>query len=133
MCVQMLQRVIMLAAESLKVLEHQLIDGSQKQDVRVGEYCLHDLSTICKWIFAISVFSCVLCISVGDFASSSGRLRCCDSPKPKAGPPARPGSRSSGHHLQQGRDVWQCGSAWRAPSSHRLQPCVPLPGRAKSE
>lgn len=46
MCVQMLQRVIMVAAESLKVLEHQLIDGSQKQDVRVGEYCLHDLSTI---------------------------------------------------------------------------------------
>ncbi|XP_031592054.2 nucleolar protein 6 [Oreochromis aureus] len=33
--IQMLQRVIMVAAESLKVLEHQLIDGSQKQDVRV--------------------------------------------------------------------------------------------------
>lgn len=36
MCVQMLQRVVMLAAESLKVLEHQLMDGSQMQDVRVG-------------------------------------------------------------------------------------------------
>uniref|UniRef100_A0AAX7TI89 Nucleolar protein 6 n=1 Tax=Astatotilapia calliptera TaxID=8154 RepID=A0AAX7TI89_ASTCA len=33
--IQMLQRVIMVAAESLKVLENQLIDGSQKQDVRV--------------------------------------------------------------------------------------------------
>ncbi|XP_070820091.1 nucleolar protein 6 [Chaetodon trifascialis] len=33
--VQMLQRVVMLAAESLKVLERQLMDGSQMQDVRV--------------------------------------------------------------------------------------------------
>ncbi|XP_017283451.1 nucleolar protein 6 isoform X2 [Kryptolebias marmoratus] len=33
--IQMLQRVMMVAAESLKVLEHQLIDGSQMQDVRV--------------------------------------------------------------------------------------------------
>lgn len=33
--VQMLQRVMMVAAESLKVLEHQLMDGDQKQDVRV--------------------------------------------------------------------------------------------------
>ncbi|XP_037114528.1 nucleolar protein 6 [Syngnathus acus] len=33
--VQILQRVVMLAAESLKVLEHQLMDGSQIQDVRV--------------------------------------------------------------------------------------------------
>lgn len=33
--VQMLQRVILVAAESLKVLEHQLMDGSQTQDVRV--------------------------------------------------------------------------------------------------
>ncbi|CAB1418816.1 unnamed protein product [Pleuronectes platessa] len=33
--VQMLQRVVMVAAESLKVLEHQLMDGSQIQDVRV--------------------------------------------------------------------------------------------------
>uniref|UniRef100_A0A4W6G8X9 Nucleolar protein 6 n=1 Tax=Lates calcarifer TaxID=8187 RepID=A0A4W6G8X9_LATCA len=32
-CVQMLQRVVMVAAESLKVLEHQLMDGSQTQDV----------------------------------------------------------------------------------------------------
>lgn len=32
----MLQRVVMVAAESLKVLEHQLMDGSQIQDVRVG-------------------------------------------------------------------------------------------------
>lgn len=34
--VQMLHRVVMLAAESLKVLEHQLMDGGQVQDVRVG-------------------------------------------------------------------------------------------------
>ncbi|KAM3610678.1 uncharacterized protein V6R79_007135 [Siganus canaliculatus] len=34
--VQMLQRVVMVAAESLRVLEHQLMDGSQKQDVRVA-------------------------------------------------------------------------------------------------
>lgn len=34
--VQMLHRVVMLAAESLKVLEHQLMDGGQMQDVRVG-------------------------------------------------------------------------------------------------
>lgn len=33
--VQMLQRAVMLAAESLRVLENQLIDSSQKQDVRV--------------------------------------------------------------------------------------------------
>ncbi|XP_060893920.1 nucleolar protein 6 [Labrus mixtus] len=33
--VQMLQRIVMVAAESLKVLEHQLMDGSQIQDVRV--------------------------------------------------------------------------------------------------
>uniref|UniRef100_A0A673CSG7 Nucleolar protein 6 n=1 Tax=Sphaeramia orbicularis TaxID=375764 RepID=A0A673CSG7_9TELE len=33
--VQMLQRVVMVAAESLKVLEHQLMDSSQIQDVRV--------------------------------------------------------------------------------------------------
>ncbi|XP_044225414.1 nucleolar protein 6 [Thunnus albacares] len=33
--VQMLQRVVMVAAESLKVLEHQLMDGAQIQDVRV--------------------------------------------------------------------------------------------------
>ncbi|XP_038125796.1 nucleolar protein 6 [Cyprinodon tularosa] len=33
--VQMLQRVMMVAAESLKVLEQQLMDGSQIQDVRV--------------------------------------------------------------------------------------------------
>lgn len=33
---QMLQRVVAVAAESLKVLEHQLMDGSQTQDVRVG-------------------------------------------------------------------------------------------------
>lgn len=36
-CFQMLQRVIMVAAESLKVLEHQLMDGSQIQDVRVSK------------------------------------------------------------------------------------------------
>lgn len=35
-CLQMLQRVVMLAAESLMVLEHQLMDGDQIQDVRVG-------------------------------------------------------------------------------------------------
>uniref|UniRef100_A0A7N8YJ63 Nucleolar protein 6 n=1 Tax=Mastacembelus armatus TaxID=205130 RepID=A0A7N8YJ63_9TELE len=33
--IQMLQRVVMVAAESLNVLEHQLIDGSQMQDIRV--------------------------------------------------------------------------------------------------
>eukprot|EP00064_Thunnus_orientalis_P006231 superscaffoldBa00000642_g6247 len=33
--VLMLQRVVMVAAESLKVLEHQLMDGAQIQDVRV--------------------------------------------------------------------------------------------------
>lgn len=33
----MLQRVMVVAAESLKVLEHQLMDGSQTQDVRVGK------------------------------------------------------------------------------------------------
>ncbi|XP_071382591.1 nucleolar protein 6 [Centroberyx affinis] len=34
--VQMLQRVVMLAAESLKALEPQLMDGNQTQDVRVA-------------------------------------------------------------------------------------------------
>ncbi|XP_010903751.2 nucleolar protein 6 [Esox lucius] len=33
--VQMLQRVVLVAAESLKVLEHQLMDASQIQDIRV--------------------------------------------------------------------------------------------------
>ena len=33
---QMMQRAVMLAAESLKVLESQLKDGSQIQDVKVG-------------------------------------------------------------------------------------------------
>ncbi|XP_010776963.1 nucleolar protein 6 [Notothenia coriiceps] len=33
--VQMLQRVVMVAAESLKLLEHQLMDSNQTQDVRV--------------------------------------------------------------------------------------------------
>lgn len=32
----MLQRVVTLAAESLKVLECQLMDGGQIQDVKVG-------------------------------------------------------------------------------------------------
>lgn len=32
----MLQRVVTLAAESLKVLERQLVDGGQIQDVKVG-------------------------------------------------------------------------------------------------
>lgn len=36
-CVQMLQRVVLVAAESLKVLEHQLMDGSQIQDIRVSK------------------------------------------------------------------------------------------------
>ncbi|KAJ8006168.1 hypothetical protein DPEC_G00125440 [Dallia pectoralis] len=34
--VQMLQRVVLLAAESLKVLENQLMDASLKQDIRVA-------------------------------------------------------------------------------------------------
>ncbi|XP_029019148.2 nucleolar protein 6 [Betta splendens] len=34
--IQMLQRVVIVAAESLKVLEQQLMDGSQMQDVRVA-------------------------------------------------------------------------------------------------
>ncbi|XP_077571803.1 nucleolar protein 6 [Stigmatopora nigra] len=34
--VQMLQRVVMVAAESLKVLENQLMDGNQIQDIRVA-------------------------------------------------------------------------------------------------
>lgn len=33
---QMLQRVVVVAAESLKLLEHQLMDREQIQDVRVG-------------------------------------------------------------------------------------------------
>uniref|UniRef100_A0A3Q1HD25 Nucleolar protein 6 n=1 Tax=Anabas testudineus TaxID=64144 RepID=A0A3Q1HD25_ANATE len=35
-CVQMLQRVVVVAAESLKVVERQLMDGTQMQDVRVA-------------------------------------------------------------------------------------------------
>lgn len=34
---KMLQRVVMVAAESLKVLEHQLMDGGQIQDIKVGK------------------------------------------------------------------------------------------------
>uniref|UniRef100_A0A8C8D3U6 Nucleolar protein 6 n=1 Tax=Oncorhynchus tshawytscha TaxID=74940 RepID=A0A8C8D3U6_ONCTS len=36
LCAQMLQRVVMVAAESLKILEPQLMDTSQIQDVRVS-------------------------------------------------------------------------------------------------
>lgn len=51
-CLQMLLRVVMVAAESLKLLEHQLMDGDQIQDVRVRTkhklmfYCLHRCSTV---------------------------------------------------------------------------------------
>lgn len=48
---QMLQRVMVVAAESLKVLEHQLMDGSQTQDVRVGK---KSFNTTCF----ISLMSC---------------------------------------------------------------------------
>lgn len=37
---KMLQRVVMVAAESLKVLEHQLMDGGQIQDTKVGKKAL---------------------------------------------------------------------------------------------
>lgn len=38
----MLVRVVALAAESLKVLERQLMDGEQIQDVKVGfKPCTH--------------------------------------------------------------------------------------------
>lgn len=40
----MLQRVVLMAAESLKVLEQQLMDGSQIQDVRVSETLFRSLS-----------------------------------------------------------------------------------------
>lgn len=33
----MLQRVVLIAAESLRVLEAQLINPSQKQDIRVSD------------------------------------------------------------------------------------------------
>lgn len=36
-CLQMLQRVVMVAAESLKELERQLMDAGQIQDVRVSK------------------------------------------------------------------------------------------------
>lgn len=63
----MLQRVVALAAESLKVLEHQLMDGGQIQDVKVGtkhlapselNHCAlsnppHPRPGLCRW-------SCVL-------------------------------------------------------------------------
>ena len=50
----MLQRVVMVAAESLKLLEHQLMDSNQTQDVRVSRkqlkcliyYYLHKYPTI---------------------------------------------------------------------------------------
>lgn len=65
---QMLQRVVAVAAESLKVLEHQLMDGSQTQDVRVGTKRLntwiHSLNhwTLVKWFTSLSScrWSCAL-------------------------------------------------------------------------
>lgn len=38
---QMLQRVVMVAAESLKVLEPQLMDANRIQDVRVSHTLTH--------------------------------------------------------------------------------------------
>lgn len=64
---QMLQRVIMVAAESLKVLEGQLMNSSQTQDVRVGSHCKMlalSLSThlLCMFIVQVLFLRYVLCI-----------------------------------------------------------------------
>lgn len=72
-------------------------------------------------------------ICVGGHATSSGRVRCFDSPEPQASPSARPGCRPSHLQLQQGRAKRRCKPSRRGPASHRLQPGVPLPGRAQSE
>lgn len=73
------------------------------------------------------------CVCIGGPASSSGCVRCFDSPEPQAGSPAQPGSRPSHCQLQQGCHDRYCGSVWRAPACRRLQPRGPLCGRAQSE
>lgn len=87
-----------------------------------------------KWwfyYFSLVTHSSVFC--VGGHAPSSGCLRCVDSPEPQAGTPARAGSRPSRCHLQQGHHDWHCVPVWRGSACHRLQPRVPLPGRAQGE
>lgn len=125
----MLQRVVMLAAESLKVLEHQLMDGGQIQDVKVG--VKHLKSSV--FFIMVQHRGALTGFCVGDPAPSSGRLRCADPPQPQAGSPAQPGSGPSHCQLQQGCHECQCGPARGAPACHRLQPCGPLFGRAQSE
>lgn len=126
----MLQRVVMLAAESLKVLEHQLMDGSQTQDVRVGTKPLIASNHSPLHCPLIYIFSC---ICAGGHAPPLGGLRRVDPPEPKAGPPARPGSRPPGCQLQQRRRLWFRRSDRGGSARHRLQPRGSLFGRAQSE
>lgn len=67
---------------------------------------------------------------VGGNAASSGCLRCFDPPEPQASPSAQPGYRPSHPQLQQGRHERRHQPGRRGPPSHRLQPSVPLLGRA---
>lgn len=122
----MLVRVVALAAESLKVLERQLMDGEQIQDVKVGfKPCAHLSETMPRRLSAR--------ICVGGHATSSGRVRCFDPPEPQASPSAQPGCRPPRLQLQQGCHKWRCEPSWGGPARHRLQPSGPLPGRAQSE
>lgn len=121
----MLQRVVMLAAESLKVLEPQLMDGGQVQDVKVGvKRSPRELSNDAPLD---------LRVCAGGAAASSGCVRCFDSPEPQASPSAQPGCRPSRLQLQQGGLERRREPGRRGPARHRLQPGVPLLGRAQSE
>lgn len=122
----MLQRVVTLAAESLKLLERQLMDGGQIQDVKVGSEPLAHPS----WPM---MRRSIPRLCVGGHAASSGRVRCFDSPGPQASPSAQPGCGPPHLQLQQGRRQRRRKPSRRGAARHRLQPSVPLPGGAQSE
>uniref|UniRef100_A0A8C9XJR0 Nucleolar protein 6 n=1 Tax=Sander lucioperca TaxID=283035 RepID=A0A8C9XJR0_SANLU len=83
--VQMLQRVVMVAAESLKLLENQLMDSNQIQDVRVVMRPPLDAYDV---LIHLNPKQVPLLVQAVD-------------------PPHC--------HLQQGHHGWQCDPVWRGP------------------
>lgn len=72
-------------------------------------------------------------VCAGGAAASSGGLRCFDPPASQARPSAQPGCRPSRLRLQEGGLERRREPRRRGPARHRLQPGVPLLGRAQSE
>lgn len=72
----MLQRAVMLAAESLRVLETHLIDSSQKQDIRVSSsiYSLYSANVCNCHLFVFTLPHFFLPFFLGGISTSSGGL-----------------------------------------------------------